>query len=148
LQAALAAFATCLKWAPGTQSGTYLTINDVVRCGSPRRDLELKLRTKGKTIDEPAERFHAERKVFDDSFSEGDVIDITADINPIANIHNNSGRPPGSVIIYQSSESEVGDEVPTVPRVDKNHRVYSTGLVTSHGCFPLVGGRIAQLHVG
>jgi len=33
LQVALVSFATCLKWAPGIQSGAYLTIKDVVRCG-------------------------------------------------------------------------------------------------------------------
>ena len=32
LLVALAPFATCLKWAPGIQSGTYLTMKDVVRC--------------------------------------------------------------------------------------------------------------------
>jgi len=60
-----------------------------------RRIFELKLRTKGKSIDEPTGLFNAERKVSNDSFSQGDVRGITPDINPIANIYDDSGRPPG-----------------------------------------------------
>jgi len=110
---------------------------------------ELKLRTKGKNIDEPTGLFHAERKVSSDSFSEGDVRGITTDINPITNIYDDSGRPPGQGItrVLEGSDA-VGDEKLTVGHVHRSHRVYSVGLVISHGCFPLVERRTARLHVG
>ena len=52
------------------------------------------MRTKGETIDEPAERFHAESKVSIDFLSEGEVRIIMADVNPITDVYNDSGRPP------------------------------------------------------
>ena len=62
---------------------------------SPPRDLSWKLRTKWKNIDEPTGRFCAERKVCRDSFSESDVGVIIANVNPISDIHDDSGCEPG-----------------------------------------------------
>jgi len=110
---------------------------------------ELKLRTKGKTIDEPAERFPAERGVSSDSISEGGVRGITTDINPISNIYMDSGRPPGQGITRVLGGSDgVGDERLTVAHVHKSHWAYSTGLVTTCECIPLVGRCNARLYVG
>ena len=66
---------------------------------SPPRTLSWELRTKGKSIDEPTIRFYAERKVSNDPLSEGDVRIIIADVDPIANIYDDSGRPSGRGIV-------------------------------------------------
>jgi hypothetical protein len=55
------------------------------------------VRTKWETVDEPAERFHAKCKVFADSFSEGDVRVIIADVDPITNIYDDPARPPSVI---------------------------------------------------
>ena len=56
---------------------------------------EPKLRTKGEYIDEPAERFHSECEVSTNFFSEGNIRVTIVDVDPIANIYNDSGCPPG-----------------------------------------------------
>jgi len=58
---------------------------------SPRRVLELELRTNRETVDKPAERLKAERKVFSDPFGKGDVRVIIANVDPITNIYHDSG---------------------------------------------------------
>ena len=55
---------------------------------------EPKLRTKGEYIDEPTEWFHAEPKVSTNFFSESNIRVTIVDVDPIANIYNDSGRPP------------------------------------------------------
>ena len=61
------------------------------------RELKQEVRTKGESIDEPSERFHAECKVFTDSFSKGNVGVIIADVDPIPNIYDESARPAGDI---------------------------------------------------
>ena len=53
------------------------------------------MRTKRECIDEPTVWLYTERKVFNDSLSEGDVRIVIADLDPITNIYGDSGRPPG-----------------------------------------------------
>ena len=72
------------------------------------------MRTKWETIDQPAERFHAECKVFTDSMGEGEVGVIIADVDPITNIHDVSARPPS---VIKGLVAKLYDGEPTIARV-------------------------------
>ena len=77
------------------------------------------MRTKGKNIDSPAERFHAKCKVFANFFSKGNIRVTVADVDSITNIYNASDRPPtredvirvAATVTIANSPSHMGSEV-------------------------------------